>query len=66
MRAQGSQAGEMVGTISGTCWSGLSKESLYSHDPDGPTVCIHSVAVVEKYRCRGYATVLLKVQTISG
>lgn len=65
--AQGSHAGEMVGAISGTCWSGLSKESLYSHDPNGSTVCIHSVVVVEKYRSRGYATVLLKVQTtISG
>lgn len=65
--AQGSHAGEMVGAISGTCWSGLSKESLYSHNPNGSTVCIHSVVVVEKYRGRGYATVLLKVQTtISG
>lgn len=53
----------MVGLICGTCCQGseLTHASMDGHDPDGPTLCIHSVAVAEKLRRRGYATTLLKV-----
>ncbi|CAM9257080.1 unnamed protein product, partial [Laminaria digitata] len=34
--------------------------SICSHDPDGPTLCTHSVVIVEKHRRKGYATVLIK------
>lgn len=60
---QGANAGEMVGFICGTCCPGseLSHETMSGHDPAGPTLCIHSVVVDEKFRRKGYATTMLKV-----
>lgn len=48
----------------GTCSQGeeLSHESMHLHDPNGQTLCIHSVVVAEKFRRRGYATEMLKVR----
>ncbi|CAN0519649.1 unnamed protein product, partial [Scytosiphon promiscuus] len=59
----GSSGGELVGFVCGTCSQGeeLSHESMHLHDPTGQTLCIHSVAVAEKFRRRGYATAMLKV-----
>lgn len=55
-------AGEMVGFVCGTCCPGseLSHETMSLHDPAGPTLCIHSVVVAERFRRRGYATTMLK------
>ena len=59
----GSEAGELAGFVCGTLSQGeeLSHESMHLHDADGATLCIHSVAVAEKFRRRGYATAMLKV-----
>lgn len=59
----GGEAGELAGFVCGTLSQGeeLSHESMHLHDADGATLCIHSVAVAEKFRRRGYATAMLKV-----
>lgn len=59
----GSGDGELVGFVCGTCSQGeeLSHESMHLHDPTGQTLCIHSVAVTEKFRRRGFATAMLTV-----
>ena len=64
--AQGSHAGEMFSMVCGTCCQGaeLSHESMDGHDPNGPTLCIHSVVVAESHRRKGYATTMLKVQAV--
>eukprot|EP00752_Nemacystus_decipiens_P014708 g13098.t2 len=58
----GGEAGELAGFVCGTLSQGeeLSHESMHLHDPDGATLCIHSVAVAEKFRRRGFATSMLK------
>lgn len=68
MFLQGGVGRELVGFVCGTCSLGeeLSHESMHLHDPNGPTLCIHSVAVAEKFRRRGYATAILKVCHRSG
>ncbi|CAG8433159.1 9560_t:CDS:2 [Diversispora eburnea] len=38
----------------------LTEESMSNHEPDGKTVCIHSVCIDKQYRRRGIATDLLK------
>ncbi|CAM9592686.1 unnamed protein product [Ectocarpus sp. 4 AP-2014] len=58
----GGEEEELVGFVCGTCSQGeeLSHESMHLHDPNGQTLCIHSVVVAEKFRRRGYATEMLK------
>jgi len=41
----------------------LNGESMSVHEPDGPTVCIHSVCVEEKERRKGVATRMLRAYT---
>ena len=38
----------------------LSEESMSTHTPTGPSLCIHSVVVEQSHRRRGYATELLR------
>eukprot|EP00904_Undaria_pinnatifida_P007848 jgi/Undpi1/4193/HiC_scaffold_16.g07560.m1 len=58
----GIHAGEMVSMVCGTCCQGseLTHESMEGHDPDGPTLCIHTVVVAESHRRKGYARTMLK------
>ncbi|CAN0176643.1 unnamed protein product [Ectocarpus fasciculatus] len=62
LKTSGEGGGELVGFVCGTCSQGeeLSHESMHLHDPNGQTLCIHSVVVAEKFRRRGYATAMLK------
>ncbi|RHZ72435.1 hypothetical protein Glove_242g143 [Diversispora epigaea] len=50
--------GFIVSTL--TTLHSLTEESMSNHEPDGKTVCIHSVCIDKQYRRRGIATDLLK------
>ncbi|CAN0255693.1 unnamed protein product, partial [Discosporangium mesarthrocarpum] len=54
--------GKLVGLVCGTRSpsTGLDHDSMHGHDPTGPTLCIHSVAVEGRYRRRGIASALVK------
>lgn len=56
-----------MGLVCGTCCHGsnLTLMSMHTHDSYGETLCIHSLAIAEKFRRRGYATALLKVRLLS-
>ncbi|KAG9304529.1 hypothetical protein G9A89_020093 [Geosiphon pyriformis] len=50
--------GFVVSTL--TLEPSITKESMSVHEPDGTTVCIHSICVDKKYRRQGIALKLLK------
>ena len=51
----GDAAPALVGFVCGTCCQGstLTHDTMTVHDPEGTTLCIHSVVVLEQYRRRG-------------
>ena len=51
----GDAAPALVGFVCGTCCQGstLTHDTMSVHDPQGTTLCIHSVVVLEQYRRRG-------------
>ena len=54
--------GRLVGYVCATrcAADALSHESMTRHDPDGPTVCIHSVSVASAFQRRGIARQMLR------
>ena len=54
----GSLQSFVCGTL--TCSDTLTEESMSVHDPEGTTLCIHSVVVAEKLRRRGLGCAMLK------
>ncbi|KAJ2725558.1 hypothetical protein GGI07_001186 [Coemansia sp. Benny D115] len=58
---------ELLGYIMSTQGASalVTHESMSKHDPNGPTVCIHSVCVAPKWRRRGIALRLLNAYTES-
>jgi len=48
----------VCGTL--TCGSTLTEESMSVHEPEGTTLCIHSVVVAEERRRLGLGTAMLK------
>lgn len=52
----------LIGFTCGTCTESdrLTHESMSKHEPEGTTLCIHSVCVAEEYRRRGIARRMLK------
>ena len=57
-----SEGGELQGFVCGTLTKGdaLTEESMSVHEPDGTTLCIHSVVVREADRRRGLGGAMLK------
>jgi predicted PhzF superfamily epimerase YddE/YHI9/ribosomal protein S18 acetylase RimI-like enzyme len=51
---------EVVGFINATRCHVLTRESLSSHQSEGPLLAIHSVTVAEEYRRHGLATKMMK------
>ena len=56
------EGGELQGFMCGTLTKGdaLTEESMSVHEPDGTTLCIHSVVVREADRWRGLGGAMLK------
>ena len=61
-RVGSSEADSLVGFVCGTLVSSetLTEEAMAKHDPDGTTLCIHSIVVEESLRRRGLATWMLQ------
>lgn len=55
-------ADQLVGYICGTLTAAdsLTHESMSKHDPDGRTLCIHSVCVAAEHQRKGIASRMLK------
>ena len=53
---------QLIGFVNGTKTSSttLTHESMSTHEPNGETLCIHSVVIDPKYRRKGYGTLLTK------
>ena len=51
---------EIVGFINATRCHVLTKETLSTHQSDGPLLAIHSVTVAEEYRRQGLATKMMR------
>ena len=53
--------GNVQGFVCGTCTTSptLTDESMSTHEPDGTTLCIHSVVTSESWRRKGVATWML-------
>ncbi|KAF8530060.1 acyl-CoA N-acyltransferase [Hysterangium stoloniferum] len=51
----------LVGFVNATLSRGssLAAESMHEHDPYGPSVCVHGIAVAEPYRRKGLGATLL-------
>jgi ribosomal protein S18 acetylase RimI-like enzyme len=60
--AHSAEADAVCGFVCGTCTSadGLTAETMATHDPDGTTLCVHSVCVAGDARRRGVASALLR------
>ncbi|KAJ2451896.1 hypothetical protein EV183_003302 [Coemansia sp. RSA 2336] len=56
---------ELVGYVMSTQAASplVTHESMSQHDPQGPTVCVHSVCVSAKWQRKGLATRLLEKYT---
>lgn len=59
----GMAADEIVGYTCGTCCKGntLTHETMSEHDPEGTTLCVHSVCVRGDKQRQGIALKMLKV-----
>lgn len=55
-------SGELVAFVNGTltAHATLTHDSMATHDPDGGTICVHSVAVAPRLRRRGVALSMLR------
>lgn len=60
VRADAALEGFVCGTL--TCGDTLTEESMSVHEPEGTTLCIHSVVVAEERRRLGLGTAMLKAR----